>query len=239
MKTYTVVADLGKRRDRTAFFVWKAKQVSTAVLNEERLIWAWVVVHLGLFQGVPYHEVVDDLALLMGHPELVRDSDLLVDAQNIGEPVIEMMRAKGLAPIPILTTGGQTVREVKEQAGFVFANRSGRLMPLQTYQEIHVPKNDLVGAGRKVVQQKRVTLAQDMFWADKFKEQMRNFRGIQSGRSRATKFEAEDEMVHDDFVWCYLAAAWWCTRGGADEQSLMPVAAGGDRLPDWNPLDHI
>ena len=238
MKTYTVVVDLGKRRDRAAFFGWKAKQVSRVVDDVERLVWTWVIVHLALFQGVPYQELVNDLTLLMGHPELAPDSDLLVDAQNVGEAVIEMMRAKGLEPMPILTTGGQTVREIKEEAGFVFTgNRNGKLMALQGYKEIHVPKNDLVTAGRNVLQQGRVTLARGLRWAEEYKKQMRNFRGIQSGRT--TKYEAEDEMVHDDFVWCFLAGAWWCTRRTPDEELPMPVPVGAGRLPDWNPLDHI
>lgn len=238
MKTYTVVVDLGKKRDRTTFLVWRAKQATREIEGVERSIWAFVIVHLALFQGVPYHEVVASLAALMGHSDLMADSDLLVDGQNVGEAVIEMMRTQGLSPIPIITTGGQTVRKVKEQEGYIFGNRRGKLIPLQTFEEIHVPKNDLVEAARKLSRQNRITLARGLRWEDEFKKQLRDFHGIQSTRS--TRYEAEDEATHDDFAWCLLAAAWWCTRGGVDDEAAPePVGVGAGKLPDWNPLDFI
>ena len=143
-----------------------------------------------------------------------------------------------MSPISIITTGGQTVREVRKPFGQMFSREQGAIQPLGTFEEVNVPKTDLVTAGRHLAQRKRVTLAADLQWAGEFKKQMRGFHGFKSTRSSQMKYEADTDLIHDDFVWCYLAAAWWCTRGRIEDDNEEEVGEAYV-MPDWDALEQM
>lgn len=245
MNEYAVMVDLGKKRDRTVFFVMKD---NAAILSghervgiPDRLQHTYQVPFIDQFIGIGYPEMVDNLVRLMGATELTNNSDLLVDGRGVGEPVIDMMRRAGLSPIPIVATAGEQVHEVHAEFGKVFqqAAQDGRLSGAMILSQINVPKADLVAAGMALMQQNRLRVAKSLRWAEEFQRQLMHFKGIANPTTKKRTFEADDIEVHDDIVFCYLMGAWWFTRTRKDDILDSRPLTGSGKRTEWDPLDFI
>lgn len=242
MNEYAVLCDPGKRRDSAIFMVAKhtglivEKALPTG--NVDRLRFLMDIVFIDKFLMRGYEELVDNAVTLCGTKELANNHDLLVDGAGVGEPVIDMMRAKLLNPISILATGGEKIREI--QAGFAQMKpaQAGKLQPAIGLAEIHVPKKDLVSAGQIVLQQNRCRIAQALRWREEFEKQLKHFKPP-DGKRRKT-WEADETEVHDDMVTTYLIGAWWFTRLYKDDIIPdQPPAGSGKRTAEWDPMDLI
>lgn len=218
MKEFVVTADIARRRDYFNIHVSKlAPQVlpgSQYLGTEERVVHMLKTVHIEKYQGITYEESVDRLETIMRHADLSRNSDLLVDGTGVGDSVIELIRKRGLNPMPIIFTGAGQVREIVAPAGAVFKTAAGQpeLSRLAIVKEIHVPKEDLVHAGVLLMEERRIQVVPTLYWAADFKAQLVAFRGKVNERTKKTSYNAATEADHDDEVVCYLMAAWWMTR---------------------------
>jgi hypothetical protein len=244
MKEFCLAVDAGKRRDRGIFFVLKDTPTivdgSKLLKTSDRIVHYYDPVFIDQFFREDYTTFVSNLCRLAGTAELTNNSDLLVDGQGVGEPVVDMMRKSHLYPIPILATSGDRVKEVYEEVGNIFKDSPGQLQGVHVLKEIHVPKKDLVEAGALILQQRRLRIPKSLKLGDDFDEQLQDFIGIQSKKIGKKKYEAEDEDVHDDIVFCFLMAAWWFTRRtGDDTIREQPISGSGQRTGDWNPYDHL
>ena len=245
MKQHAVCVDLGKKRDRAVFFVMKDNpQIvdgDRRFGKPDRLLHLYDVLFIDQFVRKSYPSLVESLCVLMGNKELSQASDLLVDGRNVGEPVVDMMRDKGLYPIPILAGGGEQVHEVYEEMGHVFSNVPTKLKGARVLSQIDVPKQDLVDAGMLLAQQGRVGVARGLHWAEEFKRQLAHFKGVENKRTKHRSYAADDEDVHDDIVFTYLMAAWWFTRGGEAVSPEDRELSGGSekRSADWNPVEYF
>jgi len=247
MNEYAVIVDPAKKRDFAATMV--LKDSPQLVLGQEflkqpnRIVHFYDIIYLQQKQRVPYHEIVEDTCQLMKHAALAENADLLVDATGVGEAVIEIMREKGLRPIPLVTTPGGQVHEVYADVGDVFSGIPSRLK-IKVLQEIHVPKADLVAAGQLLVEQERIRIAAGLRWAEEARTQFKRFRGKINERTKRKVYEAETEEDHDDFVICFLMGAWWFVKHRPQEelkeQAIEKASLQSRReaeTGDWNPYD--
>lgn len=240
MNEYLSVWDIAKRRDFTAGFTIRRSveivQGNEIIHSPDRVRTYCDIVQIEQFNNIPYTRVADIIENRMGHKDLRHSCDLIVDGTGIGSAVVDLLREKSLKPIPIVFTSGGKVQEVVTPFGQVFKNSPGQLAPLKVVQELRVPKNDLVAAGKLLLEQNRVRVAPGLRWGDEFKKQLAAFKGKVNEKGR-TKYEAETEDDHDDMVVCYLMAAWWILRGGTqDVERVLPTNQSAD---DWEPADYL
>lgn len=243
MKEYAVICDPGKRRDSAGLIVMR--DVVTIVPRQEllnntdRTRHYFDIVFIDKFLRKPYPQLGRDLATIMGTTDLSNNAVLLLDGGGVGEAVVDQLREAGLAPMPIMATGGTEVKEVHEDFGKVFsAQGAGKLNRLSITKEIHVPKEDLVAAGVGAVQQKRVRIAKGLRWAEEMEKQLNHFKGTKNPRTGHRTYEADETVVHDDLVSCFNIGCWWFTRSRKD--IIIPDKhIGRERVADrgWDPMD--
>lgn len=244
MNEYVVAADAGKKRDRDVFMVAKrGLQIvdgSPALGTPGRKIDLMTIVRIDQFGFLPYPEFVRHAGILMGHRDLTHNADLLVDGNGVGEAVVDMMREAHMAPISIIATGGQHVKEVYVPMGAMLSAPATRLRGAQGISEIDVPRPELVRTGMIALQQGRVGIAKGTQWQEEFRKQLMAFRGEMDLQGRVGKREPEDERVHDDIVFCYLMLAWWCAYQKESGIILEEGTIGtqGETL-EWDPMEEM
>jgi len=153
----------------------------------------------------------------------------------VGEGVVEIMRERGLRPIPIITTNSGRVREVYADAAEIFPGATK--LRMRTLKEIHVPKSDLVAAGQLLVQQERVRVAAGLRWAEEARKQFKSFRGKINERTQHKVYEAETEEDHDDIVICFLMGAWWFVSQRAQQEIPEQQLPQDEDARTWDPYD--
>lgn len=218
MKEYVVAVDIARKHDYYNIQVGKiVPQItpgSEVLGTAERVVHFLDIVHIDKFQRVGYEEAAKRVASIMRHRDLVSNADLLADGTGIGDASIELLRAQGLKPVPIIFTSGTAVREVRGASANVFSLTPGNpsLNRLAVLEEIHVPKVDLVDAGKQISQQRRYRVAAGLRWGDDFRKQIDGFHGRVNETTNRVTYEAETDRLHDDQVVCYLMMCWWMGR---------------------------
>jgi len=185
------------------------------------------------YQGLGYEEMADRVATVMQNPQLRLNTDLLVDGTGVGEAAVELIRKRGLYPIPIIFSGGEAAQEHHAEFGGVFKNSgSGAISGAKVIQSISVPKKDLVDAGKVMIQQGRLRVAPGR-WNEEFKKQLSKFKGKVNERTKNTKYEAETEQDHDDLVVCFLMGAWWIFN--RKEKGIPEQTSSQQETTGWEP----
>jgi hypothetical protein len=245
MNEYALIIDPGKKRDSAAKIVLKDTveliDGHKILQGADRARHRFDVVFLDKTIRQPYPELVRDVCSLVNSKDLTNNCDLLLDATGVGEAVADMMREIGMNPIPIVTTAGDTVREISQPFGKGFGSPgSTQLHGTRVLTEIHVPKQDLVAAGQAAVQQNRVRVAKGLRWAEEFDKQLTHFRMEKNKRTGNRTYEADEAAVHDDLVTCFLIGLWWFTRARKDTiiPDQQPLAGSGQRT-GWDPMEFL
>ena len=198
-----------------------------------------------------YLNVANELYEVMHRVNLVENADLIVDATNVGEGVVDLLREKGLQPISIITTGTR-IHKIYEGFESPFSGPAATRLNIRILKEIHVPKSDLVAAGQLLVQQEQVRVSSKLELAEEAQRQFKSFRGKINERTKHKAYEAETAEEHDDIVICFLLGSWWFVsqkdpqlgqteyleRRLADRISKDSEARGAGTL-DWEPLDYF
>lgn len=245
MNEYAIICDPGKRRDRASTMIMKHTSIIATgderIQKPDRILFYLDCVYLEQFMRKPYPELRDYLFDLKGQVELVHNSDLLIDADGVGEALIDMLNEKGLVPIPILATGGNKVSQAFSEMGKVFGKAGdGKLHHARMRLELHVPKEDLVGAGRKVLEQHRFRVPLHLKYAEELDRQLVHFTGPKDKRTQRIHYNADDPNTHDDFVSDFLLGAWWFTRERKDAILRQNTFTGREhRTGEWDPMDHV
>ena len=239
MSEYTVVVDPAKKRDFTSLFIVRQTPEiipgARSLRAPDRVVNFLDVVHIDKFNNLSYPKLVEIVAARCGHRDIVNNHDLLVDGTGIGEAVVDLMRDKGLNPMPIVFTGGNQVTQIHAGFGEVFTGAVGKLAGARMVKELHVPKADLIAAGQLIMQQDRLRVAR-LAWEQDFKDQLLAFKGKVNDGGRVKSAEAETEKDHDDLVVCFLMAAWWMLS----HETMAPDQVLPDRLRrdrDYEPAD--
>lgn len=199
-----VGCDLGQASDPTAICV--AHQIARSepeyvVRSIERVL-----------LGTSYLAVVDRLATVMeglrqmngnrraaGEP--IYAIRLLLDATGLGDPVVDLCRARGLAPIAVTLTG------------------TGRIQ-WHDARTVSVGKAALIDGLGILMEQRRVTLPGDTDEARVLQDEMRNFRRRTSERTGHVSYNAASG-AHDDLI---IAAALAIAVGNPPAQGSGVVS---------------
>ena len=217
---YIVGLDLGQRHDFTALCVAERRRVradAEPASQPARFaagVGSYDVVHLErLPLGTPYTDVPARLWALLRAIEGANQArqrppartTFVVDQTGVGVAVVDILRAAGLAPVPVVIHGGDAASRG--------ADRSWR-----------VPKRDLVGTVQVLLQGRRLRIAQGLALAPTLVAELANFRASISLTTGHDSYGAAAdwrEGHHDDLV---LATAMACWYG---ESVRVPVATVG------------
>ncbi|MCL2480162.1 MAG: hypothetical protein FWF38_00470 [Spirochaetaceae bacterium] len=242
MKEFIYVYDPGKKRDYASEMIFKLTleihDGDENIKRPDRILFYLDLIHMDKHQGISYTKQAERIATRLKTTQLVNNVDFLVDGNGVGEPVIDILRDKNITVIPINSHGGKSVRVEHEDFGNLFPNsEDGRLKVLKVVKEYHVPKLDLVDAGRIILEQNRLRVAAGINFAKDFREQLSDFKPQEGKRKGYLKFAAEHESVHDDLVLCFLMGSWWALNrkdrvATIDKNIYKPIKK------NYNPLDY-
>ena len=189
---YFIGVDLGQKRDHTAIAIVEATESGLNLRYVERLD-----------LETPYTAVarrVSEIARATGQLGKVT---LVVDATGVGSPVIDLLKASGLAPIAVTITGG------------TMTSQSGGL--------VRVPKQELILTVVALVESGRLKIAADIVHSGTLVQELLGFKLRVNKRTRRASYAAGKQTIHDDLV---LALALACWAGwGADRQASGPRSA--------------
>lgn len=116
------------------------------------------------------------------------ETSVIVDATGVGRPVIDMMRADGLDPVPVIITSGNS------------ETREGRFW--------HVPKRDLVGTITALLGKGQLQIAGEVPFREILVSELANFRVKLNEDTGHETYGAWREREHDDLVLATALACW-------------------------------
>lgn len=172
--------DLGQAADFTALalVVRQANGYSVPLLDRIR--------------GVPYPDLVGNVADLMETPELAGKTQLVVDATGVGRPVMDMLRGAGLQPVALTIHGGAKVT-------------SGRRSP-------RVPKRDLINGLLLTLQAGALRISDQLPHAETLTRELTEMRRKVSAAGHDS-YGVWRDGEHDDLVLALAIALWAAERG--------------------------
>ena len=136
--------------------------------------------------GTDYPAIVARVAELRRYKAL-QDAALVVDAGGPGRPVVDMLRAAHLNPIPVGIVAGRTVR------------RKGQM--------IHVPKSVLIGTLIELFEGGRLAFSSGLPESTALTRELAAFRRIITKAGNVT-YSAKSG-AHDDMILAVALAAWY------------------------------
>ena len=212
---FVVTVDLGQVTDPTAIVVLEVVGVGTGERELDyradpvydaqlRRIGPWREKQVAHYHarhverlplGQPYPQQVAYVAGLLARPPLASRAQLVLDSTGIGRPITDAFRAAGLRPIAITITSGHTVHK-------------------ERWDEIHVPKKDLVGVVQVLLQQQRLRIAASLPTASLLTQELQSFRQRVTVSANLTYGAAEDwrSAQHDDLVLATALGCWWAEQ---------------------------
>jgi hypothetical protein len=243
MNEFILTADIAKKRDYFALMLFRDTariiEGNSTLETADKVIHYFDITNIEQYQGLGFEEMADRILTVMSNPLLKLNTTLLVDGTGIGEAAVELIRKRGLYPIPIIFTGGAASVERYSNMGEIFNNN--KLSGARVLKEISVPKEDLVAAGSVLMGQGRVRVAPGR-WTERFKTQLAGFKGKVNEKSGRVKYEAETEADHDDLVVCYLMGAWWILHRhnrAWDGGKMDVVIKDKENTSGWEPDDYM
>ncbi len=197
--------DLGQAQDYTALAILERHDATPTPHTPTAAPVVFQCRYLERVQlGTPYPAIVERVQTLLSTPALRGHTRLVVDATGVGRPVIDLLRAANLAPVPVMITGGDT----ESQEGGYW----------------RVPKRDLISRLQVLLQEKAITFAEGMPHVHMLVQELLNFQ-VKITTSAHDTYGAWREGTHDDLVLAVALAAWAGKRWR--EPVLPPVQAYG------------
>jgi hypothetical protein len=204
--------------------------------SPDRIIHYYDIKKIEQYQGLGYEEMAGRVQTIMANPQLRMNTDLVVDGTGVGDAAVELMRKRGLCPMPIIFSGGDSPKEHYGKMGEIF-DTGGKCFGAKILKEISVPKKDLIAAGNLILQQGRVRIAPGR-WNEDFGKQLAKFKEKINEKTGNRKYEAETAEDHDDLVVCFLMGAWWIlNRKGRDTPREQQTP--GNETTGWEPADYM
>lgn len=244
MKEYIYVLDPGKKRDYAAEMIFRDTPLivpgEPTLERPDRIVHFMDLIHIDKHKGVSYTQMCKKVQTRSNMVQLVNNSELLVDGNGVGEAVLDIMRMMKLKPIAINSHGGTAVKKVYDAFGNIFQGDSAdNIKPLKILKEYHVPKLDLVEAGRVILEQGRLRIAKGLEYADDFRLQLQDFKPKEANKKGYVAFEAEHDEIHDDLVICFLMAAWYIMNRADSKRIPETTIPKDEPIKNWNPFDYV
>lgn len=220
-------ADLGQGSDPTAVAVgeqWLREktitQVGTGRARARRVATSmYDVVHLERVPlGTPYtatpgvDSVGTRLSALINSPDLQGEATLVVDATGVGRAVVDILRAQGLAPVPVIISAGHST--TVDDDGYY-----------------HVPKRDLVAALIVLLQEHRLRIG-PVPEARTLGQEIQNFK-MKFTQKGHDQYQAWREGQHDDLVLATCLICWYALQVGGWAEQLPDE---DEAKSDYDPL---
>ncbi len=156
-----------------------------------------------------YPAVVERLGQMLRDPQLDGPAKLVVDGTGVGRAIVDMLREAGLNPLAISIHGGDTV----SHEGFY----------------THVPKRDLAGIVRKLLDTERLKVIESLPEARTLRHELQNFKVKINPETAHDSYSAWREGDHDDLVLAVAVAAWAAERVGTLQHVARPRILGAQR----------
>jgi hypothetical protein len=146
--------------------------------------------HLERVRGVPYPQVVAQIAALLARPPLSEMSaTVLLDCGGVGVAISDYCWQAGIGHVAITATGGDAVN----------VQDGGRT--------IHAPKRELVAAGQVALAEGRIRIASGLPLAPILVKELSDYRVTISASGHDSYSARENE--HDDLVYALCQMAWY------------------------------
>jgi hypothetical protein len=185
--------DIGKSQDHTAIAIVERADPHLAWLDPEfdRLTLRYAE---RVPLGTPYPQVVEHVRHIVTHEQLRGQCAIAVDATGVGAPVVDMLRAAGLAcEIAAVTiTGGERT-----------ASSSGNIWS--------VPKMDLLAGVQVLLQKHELKIAPDLPEAAALVRELTDVKMSAAPRG-SVRMGADGFGEHDDLVIALALACWRAMR---------------------------
>jgi hypothetical protein len=199
--TYWVGVDIGQANDPTCIAVCEARTPPTLA----RPPWrrnapepppdppVYIVKYLERIRlNTSYPAVVQRIAEVLHDPQLDGRAHLVLDGTGVGRALVDMTREAGLNPLAISIHGGDNVTS----DGFY----------------TRVPKRDLAGIVRKLLDTERLKIIESLPEAPTLRRELQNFKVTINPQTAHDGYSAWREGQHDDLVLAVALAVWDAER---------------------------
>ena len=205
---YLLTQDIGKKQDDTTTLIYRITPEYIDSWDGGRRIMTFMDVVFMDKRRLTYDRLARFTQELVQSASLGERSTLLIDGTGIGEAVYDIYAAKGLEPVKIIFTSGETASIERSRL-----EQSKRFNDISGYK---VPKVDMVSAAQVIFQQGRIRFAPDLMFRDECLEQLQNFVGKVNEKTENVKYENLTDEIHDDFVVNILMASWYVIHMDAE-----------------------
>lgn len=203
---YVAGVDLGKENDYTALVLMRVRRTEPMAKRY------YEVVHGQRWRlQTPYTKIAEDLDRMLRSPRLTAGCALVLDETGVGGAVADIVRQYRSCAGVTIHGGYRVARD-----------------PDPERERYRVPKGDLIGVAVRVLQEKRIAIAQlpDL---PEFERELREFTRRPNPRG-ADEYGplVQREGNHDDYVFGLGIALWyveeWCGPGKlADEDAVYSL----------------
>lgn len=168
--------------------------------------------------GTKYTTIVAEVKKVLDQDPISRMRwQLLVDATGVGRAVSDLFGQKGVRPINITITGGDTVSRDTDKGGW------------------RVPKRDLIVPAQVLLQNELLKIIGDLELVDVFIKELLNFRIKLKKDTGHDTYEHWREDDHDDLVLAVSMMCWYQQTANAPLEQRNEKQ-GGFR---WQPSQKI
>jgi len=182
MVKFYVGLDLGQSSDYTALSVLEKLQQEGKIVYHIR--------RLERVRGESYPNIINKVITLIKSPALQKSAVLVVDSTGVGAPVIDSFRAAGLKKlVSVFIHGGNDVTH----EGLSYK----------------VPKRDLVGVVKILLQNNRLLGSNDLKLVPLLQEELLNFNYKLNPLTAHDTYGSWREGIHDDLILSVALAAWF------------------------------
>jgi hypothetical protein len=203
--------DLGQAHDPTALAVLERSLVQ----HKARKAFSYVVRHLERFPiGTAYTAICDRMALIFGKPPLL-GTMLVVDRTGVGRAVVDML-ARAMAPAPETMRALQSKHKLRTVPLILATLRGVSITSGQHANPAdgggwNVPKRDLVGVLKVLMQSNRLKIVPSLPEAATVIKELQNFK-VKITAAQNETYEAWREGDYDDLVLAIAIAVWQAER---------------------------
>jgi hypothetical protein len=163
------------------------------------------LMHLERVRGKSYVKIANAIGQLLEQPEL-DGSILAVDATGVGRPEVDLLREQipvGLDPGWASYVPGARIASKLVPITFTSGNRATD----DGQGGYHVPKKDLVGAAKALVNSRRIKMDRTHTFVPELIRELQNFR-VKITQAANETFSAWREKDKDDLVFALAMASW-------------------------------
>lgn len=209
--TFTIGLDLGQSQDYTALvvlerFLLPIPEIDPQTGNQRVVVRYEIPFMERPPLGTPYTAIVERVSAFMRSlnrwekkkqpdgdriPVLIKPA-LVVDKTGVGAPVVDLLRAAKLSPVPVYIHGGDAVS--------------------QDYPDWRVPKRNLISNLQIVFQNRELTIAKSLPLTEVLATELKNFRAKINIATAHDSYEAWREGQHDDLLLAAALAFWWAVE---------------------------